>query len=289
MTVPAPPTPLVRLISNPLTVWSGSVVMIVGIGWIDFFSGTELRLFPLYYAPISLLAWNVGRTGALAAAFISATAWFGCNYLAGMEFSSPGLWMANTLVLGTSFAIVGLLISTLKVALTREQELSRTDPLTSLLNRRAFYEEGGRILALCRRKNRPVTLAYMDLDNFKTVNDTLGHDAGDGLLRIVSEALRASTRPSDICARLGGDEFAVLLAEADPGDATVVLERLRRMVSDRFASMAVPVTCSLGAIAFMVAPEHMDKMVSAADSRMYAAKAAGKNRLHLEVEGAGGD
>jgi diguanylate cyclase (GGDEF)-like protein len=257
--------------------------MIVVIGWIDFFSGTELRVFPLYYAPISLLAWNVGPLGALLAAGLSALAWLGVNAYGGLQYSSSGLWIANTLVLAGSFAIVGLLISTLKGALLRERALSRTDALTGLLNRRALDEEGARLLALCRRKNHPVAMAYLDLDGFKAVNDRLGHDAGDEVLRTVADALRRSVRPSDICARLGGDEFVVLLAEADAGEAAVAVERVRVRVSERLTPSLVPVTCSIGVVAFKSAPATVAEMIPAADARMYLAKAAGKDRVHLEV------
>jgi len=253
------------------------------IGWFDFFSGTELRVFPLYYAPISLLAWNAGRAGALVAAATSSLAWLAFNLAAGMSFSSPFIWFANTIVLAASFTVVGLLISSLKQALLRERALSRTDPLTSLMNTRAFYEDGTRVLALCQRKQHPLTLAYLDLDNFKGVNDTLGHEAGDTLLRSVAEVLKASTRPSDLCARLGGDEFIVLLAETDPAEARTALERLRLLLASRLEAVSVPVTCSIGAIAFEQAPGSMEAVVRAADALMYEAKSGGKNRLHLKV------
>jgi diguanylate cyclase (GGDEF)-like protein len=264
-------------------VWVTALVGIAAIGSIDFFSGVELRVYPLYYAPISLLAWRTGRSGALAGAALSAASWFVSNALGGLQFSHPGLWLANTLVHAASFSIVGVLIGSLGQSLTRERELSRIDPLTSLLNSRAFRDEAARILALCRRKARPATLAYIDLDDFKAVNDTLGHQAGDDLLREVAAALRSSTRPSDVCTRLGGDEFAILLPEVDSGEATVALERLRARLAATAASGARPVTCSIGAVTFLPAPEDVKTMVRAADSRMYAAKSAGKNQLRVEV------
>jgi diguanylate cyclase (GGDEF)-like protein len=271
--------------TNRWVVWATATFGIATIGCVDFYSGVELRVFPLYYAPISLVSWHFGRAGAVFAATLSALSWLASNALAGLQFSHPGLWIANTLVQAASFATVGLLIATLKDALMRERWLSRIDPISSLLNSRAFHEEATRSLALCRRKGRPVTLAYIDLDNFKAVNDTVGHQAGDRLLRSVALLLRASTRPSDLCARLGGDEFVVLLPEVDQDEASAALERIRLQLSATAASDAYPVTASIGAVTFMSVPESLQQMISAADSRMYAAKAAGKNRLRLEIAG----
>lgn len=279
------PTALWSLQATPSRsiVWVVAVLGIVVIGGIDYYTGVELRVFPLYYAPISLLAWHVGTRSALLAAALSAASWLVFNMLAGLQMSSLGIWVGNTLVQGASFATVGYLIATLKGALTRERQLSRIDSLTSLLNRRAFYEDAEWMLALCRRKGRPVTLAYIDLDNFKAVNDTYGHQAGDDVLCRVSAVLHASLRPSDLCARLGGDEFAVLLPEADADDAAVALERLRTLLSTTIASDPSHITCSIGAVTFGSVPVSMDEMVRAADARMYAAKTEGKNRLHLET------
>ena len=167
----------------------------------------------------------------------------------------------------------------------REQGLSRTDPLTSLLNSRAFYEEGDRLLALCRRKGRPITMAYLDLDNFKAVNDERGHQAGDDLLRRVAALLQASIRPSDLAARLGGDEFAVLLPEVGAPDAAVMLERLRSLLADTLGANQPSVSSSIGGVTFVTAPGSVEEMVHQADSRMYLAKTTGKNRVQLEIAG----
>ena len=271
--------------TSALSVWSASLLGVVVIGSVDYLSGTELRVYPLYFAPVSLVAWHIGRTGALAVAVLCAGSWFGSNFLAGMQYSSSTIWVANTLVQGSSFVIVGLLIATLRAALMREQGLSRTDPLTSLLNSRAFYEEGDRLLALCRRKGRPITMAYLDLDNFKAVNDERGHQAGDDLLRRVAALLQASIRPSDLAARLGGDEFAVLLPEVGAPDAAVMLERLRSLLADTLGANQPSVSSSIGGVTFVTAPGSVEEMVHQADSRMYLAKTTGKNRVQLEIAG----
>ena len=263
----------------------GSLVLggILLIAVADGFSGVEVRTFPLYYAPISLAAWYFGRAGSVAAASLCALAWLGSNYLAGMQFSHPAIWVTNTFVQGASFTIVGLLVASLKLALSRERALSRIDPLCRLLNSRAFYEDSDRLLALCRRGKRPVTLAYLDIDNFKAVNDARGHRAGDNLLCAVAQVLQSSIRSSDLAARLGGDEFAMLLPELGPDEARQTLERLRVALSQSAPDPSCAATASIGAVTFMIAPDDVQAMVQMADSVMYSAKKDGKNRVHLEL------
>ncbi len=258
-------------------------ILLIGVA--DFFSGVEVRTFPLYYAPISLAAWYFGRTGSVVAASLCALAWFESNQLAGLEFSHPAIWVANTMMQGASFAIVGLLVASLKLALSRERALSRVDPLCGLLNSRAFYEDSGRLLALCRRGKRPVTLAYLDLDNFKAVNDAFGHKAGDNLLCAVARVIQSSDRSSDLAARLGGDEFALLLLETDPDEVRQTLERLRVALGQPTPDLSGNVTVSIGAVTFVTAPADIQAMVQMADSVMYSAKADGKNRIHLQLIG----
>jgi len=280
-------TAMSTMARRPVFVWIAGILGVALIGGIDYVTGTELRVFPLYYGPISLVAWHRGRSGAMIVAALSALSWLGSNLLAGQSFSHPAFWVANTLVQWASFAIVGFVIATLRAALIRERGLSRTNPLTSVLNSRAFYEEAGRLLALCRRTGRPITVAYIDVDDFKAVNDRYGHRAGDDLLRSVARLLRASIRPSDLLARLGGDEFAAVLPEAGPQEAAVTLERLRSLLVDALASAPRAVTATIGGVTFVTLPEDVASMVQQADSRMYAAKTGGKNRVHLEVAGAG--
>lgn len=276
-------------VTHPSVVWAAAGFAIVLIGGVDYFTGVEIRVFPLYYAPVSFVAWHSGRSGALLVATLCALAWLGSNLLAGLRFSNLDIWIVNTLVQGSSFTIVGLLIATLRAAALRERALSRTDPLTSLHNVRAFYDDANRVLALCRRKGRPATMAYIDLDNFKSVNDRLGHRAGDDLLRTVAQKLRAAIRPSDLSARLGGDEFAILLPEVGSDEAAATLERLRSLLADTVTPTAGPVSASIGGVTFITVPEDAEAMVQQADSRMYVAKAMGRNRVRLEVTGHGGD
>ena len=260
-------------------------VGILAVAYVDYLTGVELRVGPVYYVPLSLVAWQLGRRPVLAAALLCAVSVTAANYLAGQTFANPLVGWFNFTMQCLSFMAVGLLIQALRGALLHERNLARTDTLTGLLNARNFYEEAARVLALSRRRRHPVALAYVDLDNFKSVNDNLGHRAGDDLLRAVGAIIIETTRKSDVTGRLGGDEFALLMPETDPDHARQACERLRSNIERRFSNDAWPVTASVGGVAFLAVPDTVDALVHVADGRMYKAKAAGRNRVDLEVVG----
>jgi diguanylate cyclase (GGDEF)-like protein len=260
-----------------------ALLSLLTIAVIDFQSGVELRTFPLYYAPIAFAAWHFGRRAALAAAVMASLGWYVSNQLAGLQYTRPFIWIFNTAVQGSSFAIVGWLVATLRQSQLRERELARIDPLTGLPNSRALYEDGRRILELGRRTRRPVTLAYVDLDYFKTVNDRDGHAAGDRLLQTVAQALRSATRAADLPARMGGDEFAVLFPELGAEQVEAAIARLHQTLGQALAGMANGVTASVGVVTFLDPPSDLEPMVQAADALMYRAKQQGRNQLCREV------
>jgi diguanylate cyclase (GGDEF)-like protein len=266
--------------------WCAALGAFLGIGVVgavDFLTGVEYRIYPLYFLPLSLAAWYLGRPAALTAAIFSACAWLGSNYMAGLRFSQPNAWIVNFLTQTAAFIVVAMLIATLKRGVTRERLLSRIDPLTSLLNGRAFYHEARRILELSRRYGHAVTLAYVDLDDFKSINDTLGHARGDDVLRRAGGVLTRSVRKSDLTARVGGDEFVVLLAETGPDRAAFVLERLRTLFAETVGATAGAVTVSVGAVSFTASPVDVDELLQRADAALYTAKTAGKNHVTVEV------
>jgi diguanylate cyclase (GGDEF)-like protein/PAS domain S-box-containing protein len=173
----------------------------------------------------------------------------------------------------------------LNLVLQREKELARTDMLTGLANRRAFYEALQIERARSARYGRPVTLVYLDLDNFKRVNDTLGHAVGDELLACVADLLRRTLRASDTVGRLGGDEFAVLLPETNAQAAEVLLQKLSSVLADTMRAKQWPVTFSMGAAAFLDNPASVEEMIRTADELMYSVKKSGKNRISVALMG----
>lgn len=160
-----------------------------------------------------------------------------------------------------------------------EEALADTDPLTGLPNRRFFQEQLEREYARINRYPEPLTIAYLDLDNFKYVNDSMGHDIGDELLIIVSQTLASSIRSSDFAARLGGDEFAVMLPMLESESALPLLKKLQDELLDKMKSKKWPVTFSIGVVTYNEVMESSRDMIKKVDDLMYAVKKSGKNNV----------
>ena len=166
------------------------------------------------------------------------------------------------------------------------EEMAHTDPLTGLPNRRAIEEWSKRQLRGAARHGFSFWVAHADLDSFKQVNDTYGHDAGDEVLKKFGELLKAQTRGSDICGRMGGDEFLLVVTHVLEADIPTILERLRAQFSAQkfcFAGKSVTVTVSVGVCGFQgkEAPEFTNLM-KRADEALYSAKRAGRNQVKIE-------
>ncbi|MBN2402377.1 MAG: GGDEF domain-containing protein [Spirochaetes bacterium] len=179
--------------------------------------------------------------------------------------------------------IITYIISELRIALDKQKDLARIDPLTSIANSRAFYETADMEFQKARRHGFPISVLYMDLDNFKEVNDTLGHSTGDMLLKLTADALIKNIRNIDIAARLGGDEFGILLTQTGAEAAYVVAQKLKDMMKKLVQNNNWPVTLSIGIVTFLKAPDSVDEMMKKADLLMYSAKFDGKNNIKQSV------
>ncbi|MHC8317336.1 putative bifunctional diguanylate cyclase/phosphodiesterase [Pseudomonas sp. LB3P31] len=158
-----------------------------------------------------------------------------------------------------------------------------TDPLTGLLNRRGFYQTVENLLLRGERSDSAWVLLYLDLDGFKRVNDSLGHDAGDRVLRWVSEQLKACLQPLDILARMGGDEFTALLDLEFPEQAARIAEKLIERVSvcQQIDGLDVALGASIGIATFPDCGSSLDGLLRAADIAMYEAKRAGRQQYRF--------
>jgi diguanylate cyclase (GGDEF)-like protein len=183
------------------------------------------------------------------------------------------------LALMSGAALYGIRIIGTRRRLARQLAKQATlDPLTGLVNHKHFHKELERQLTLARRYGEQGTLLFIDLDGFKTVNDRVGHQAGDALLKRVAESIRQCLRATDIVARLGGDEFAVFLPRTDAQHAAVAAEGIRRAVSALTIQGSPQVSASIGLVAFPDHGDSVDGLLVAADRAMYRAKSEGRNR-----------
>ncbi|HVE73691.1 MAG TPA: sensor domain-containing diguanylate cyclase [Mycobacteriales bacterium] len=168
--------------------------------------------------------------------------------------------------------------------LEQVQRLAATDGLTKIANRRTFESTLEREVARASRSSEQLSLVMLDLDNFKVLNDTHGHQAGDEVLRNVAAALTTECRDFDTAARYGGEEFAVVLPGCGPEEGRTIAERLRRAVAS--APAVVPITASAGVATF---PEHAndaDTLVRSADDALYSSKAGGRDRTTMATPSA---
>jgi len=259
------------------------VTLLLIVGLIDYITGREISLSLFYLLPVSFATWHAGKWTGILFCFAGATIWFFADTMAGHVYSYAGIPYWNAFVRLGFFLVVSYLLTKLRISLAHEKTLSRTDALTGLFNMRAFYDFAETEIQRSRRFKRSLTIGYLDLDNFKTVNDQLGHSAGDALLQSVAEIIRNNTRAVDIPARLGGDEFGILLTETGIESAHTVFLKIQEKILKTMQRNSWPVTVSIGSVTYKNPPETVDYMLRKADSLLYTVKNSGKNRIIHET------
>jgi diguanylate cyclase (GGDEF)-like protein len=280
-----------KLTQINITAWFGrqSRAFLISASVLEFFAVTALRYFTppgrdvsvLFLVPISFAAWFIAPFLGWFFAFASAA------LLLFFEITHSGttagaLWW-NVAMNLAMFSFFVFIFSEVRRLYRREQELSLRDPLTGLLNRRAFTAVVNLERQRMQRHFRPLSVVYIDVDNFKKVNDSRGHIGGDALLKTVADSMKSSLRTTDFLARLGGDEFAILLPETPAEAAAAAIEKMYDRLRENTKPLGLPVTCSIGLVTFTSASASADEMIGMADETMYMAKSSGKNRIECKV------
>jgi diguanylate cyclase (GGDEF)-like protein len=262
-------------------------VMIVFITWVVLYTGKlESPLINLYLLVVITSALTLGRTiTAVQIALIC-----GCYVWLATPWSrlSDAAYVASLVALLAPVVMVGcvttMLSSDIRRALLQIKDLSQTDELTGVLNMRAFRAFALTVARQALRYRHPYSVVMIDSDSLKTVNDRFGHEAGNCLLKMLVQCIRAHIRQSDILARYGGDEFLVLLPETGPGGAEKMALRVRERVEAAGVDIAgelVRTTVSIGIASY---PEHateLESVIELADKALYASKSEGKNRVTI--------
>jgi diguanylate cyclase (GGDEF)-like protein len=251
------------------------------VGVLDYSTVPEFEIF--YLLPIVLSSWYVNRWAGVFFSLLCAGIWLydDLHTLQAGDESFVPYW--DALVRMGMFISISLVVSALKKALEAERQLSRTDATTQVANARFFYEQLDFEIHKNRRYGHPFSLIFMDVDNFKTVNDQFGHSAGDALLKLIASTIKKSVRRADFVARTGGDEFAMLLPETGRDGGCDAANKIQSALASAVEGRNYPVTFSLGLVTFLTPPESVDEAAKMADDCMYAAKRGGKNRIQCAV------
>ena len=260
-----------------------SLLTVVMIGTLDLLTGPDISLSLFYLLPIIFVTWLTGRTAGFALSLLSVCIWVVADPRQIYSLTAAGYWnaainLAFLLILSSTLAEFSVLL-----------EWVRTDYLTGLANARGFYDLVQKEIDRCKRTGRGFSLAYLDIDNFKSTNDTLGHNAGDSVLRLVGHTLRKSTRKTDSVARIGGDEFMILLCGAAQQSASAAMAKVEEALRTELSRAQWPVTLTIGVATFQHPPDTVEAAVQRADGLMYEGKQMGKNtRNHRVIAGSCG-
>lgn len=256
-------------------VWLIAVLFSLGLGYLRVATDAEYAFASAVILPVVAVTWIGGCRAGVIFSALASLMWMSADLLAQRQFSASWIPVLNGLTRLAVYSLIAWLVASLRGTLQREQRLARHDALTGLFNRRAFFEIGQDETDRARRYEHSIGIAFLDLDNFKRLNDTRGHAAGDRALKAAAAALKGSLRGTDRVARLGGDEFGVLLPEATLASATDAGNKLTAAIDHALKEFS-PVSVSVG-IAWFERAASFDTMVKAADGLMYEIKESGKH------------
>jgi len=286
---------LETLVRFNVTVWFGkrslfartstTIVTFLLVVVVLYLAPPDTHVIALFLIPISFGAWFLSPTAGWAGAFLSSGVLF--IYEIKHHHDGQSVVFFNLFLNILMYSFFAFIISEVRALFAREHELSLQDPLTGLLNRRAISAalivESRRL----QRRHYPLTLAYIDIDDFKKVNDQLGHAAGDACILQLATVLKNTVRATDFVARLGGDEFAVLLPETGPTAAQLAISKVQENLLALIQQRKPPVTVSIGTVTFETTADSPAEMIRVADEVMYEVKRNGKNQVAYKIFRAG--
>lgn len=267
---------------SAILVFSSGAAGAAAIFTLDLVTPADIRLHGLYVFPLAIVARYCGRLRWSMAALFLTTA------LQVAAFSIPSVANPSYISdIGVPFAtsvLIVFLARAWRISYLTAVKQAATDSLTGLANRRGFFAEVESEITRQKRYTGVFSLAVLDLDGFKALNDSKGHRAGDAALTLVAEILRTRTRKSDSLGRIGGDEFGVLMPNTRDVDCAAMLRDLCATIAERTAAADCSVTASIGCKTFKSPPESAADAFQHADRIMYEAKSRGKDRAEHSSE-----
>lgn len=245
------------------------------IGLLDVVAPDKTSFSFMYLFPIGFVTWYGGKWAGLIISLICSALWSLDIIVADNILIST--W--NVLSTFAIFCTVSFMLHKIRKMLENERELSRKDHLTGVMNLRAFSELVEYEILRLQREGSPFSIAYVDLDDFKTVNDSYGHKRGDELLKHLIAHLVENLRKTDVIARIGGDEFAVFLPATDHESVKIVIEKVREQFQGSSEQNQWVTSLSIGVLTCTDSECDLEKILSIADHLMYEVKKSGKNNV----------
>ncbi len=258
--------------------WSACIGAVFLMGVFRMATDAKFAIASLAIIPVLAIAWLGGRKNGLLMAFLAAAIWDVGDIASNRQYSAAWIPWVNLATRFMTYCLIAILAAQARLLFEREHVHAICDALTGLFNRRAFLDAGASEAERAKRYARPLSVVFLDLDDFKQLNDIRGHDAGDEALRAVAMALRGALRSNDVIARLGGDEFVILLPEIGYEEATEAGRKISVAVNGALEGYP-PVKASIGVAWFAEIDRTFDAMLKAADELMYDVKESGKNSM----------
>lgn len=254
----------------------GAVIL---ISFLSYYTG-DYSLEVAYALAILLPSWYAGRLQGLAVAVVA-----GAGIVLSYHYFNVEKTTIHYINMGLEVVVlltISLLTSALRERYLQAEFMASYDSLTWVSNRNSFFLLANQVLQEAKRYRRPFSLAFIDLDNFKLVNDRKGHLEGDKALKTVAGIIRSTLRQADIVARFGGDEFVVLLPETDHSMAESALKKLQAQLLGAMQDNNWPITFSIGAVSCNSFQFSIDELLQLADRFLYSVKSLNKNDLRIE-------
>lgn len=262
-----------------------ALLSIFVIGYLDYLTGYDVCFTLFYIFPVFFCSWHLGKTQGYIASILAGFVWLASDHFSGHIYKNNFIVIWNLSMRLIIFLLAAYFLYTTKRLLKKEKELSRIDPLTGLKNSRSFVEHIKNEIEKFKRFKHPFAVVYLDVDNFKQVNDTSGHPFGDETLKNLASKISDNFRSTDIAARMGGDEFGFIFVETSSKQAEEALKRLKEILTAYAKEKAIPITFSFGMVVFenfLVSDKPVD-IIKTADDLMYSVKKNGKNQIKAVV------